>query len=46
VLPLALSLPFLAILFTILNAAALAIRIRAENRALAGRRENTMPGAP
>jgi methyltransferase len=46
VLPLALYLPFLAILFTILNAAVLAIRIRAENRALAGRRENIMPGAP
>ena len=35
VLPLALGLPWLAALFTMLNAAVLAIRIRAENRALA-----------
>jgi methyltransferase len=35
VLPLAFSLPLLAALFAILNAAVLAIRIRAENRALA-----------
>ena len=35
VLPLALNLPLLALVFTILNAAVLAIRIRAENRALA-----------
>jgi methyltransferase len=35
VLPLALNLPLLAVVFTILNAAVLAIRIRAENRALA-----------
>jgi methyltransferase len=35
VLPLVLNLPLLAVVFTILNAAALAIRIRAENRALA-----------
>ncbi len=34
VLPLALGLPWLAIIFTILNAAVLFIRIRAENRAL------------
>jgi methyltransferase len=34
-LPLVLGLPLLAALFTILNAAVLAIRIRAENRALA-----------
>jgi len=34
VLPLALGLPWLAALFTMLNAAVLAIRIRAENRAL------------
>ena len=46
VLPLALYLPFLAMLFTVLNAAVLAIRIRAENRALAGRRENIASGAP
>jgi methyltransferase len=45
-LPLVLYLPFLAILFTILNAAVVAIRIRAENHALASRRENTMSGAP
>jgi methyltransferase len=35
VLPLVLNLPLLAVVFTILNAAALAIRLRAENRALA-----------
>jgi methyltransferase len=35
VLPLVLNLPLLAVVFTILNAAVLAIRIRAENRALA-----------
>ena len=38
-LPLALHLPGIAILFTILNAAALFIRIRAENRGLARARE-------
>lgn len=38
VLPLALGLPRLAALFTVLNAAVLAIRIRAENRALAASR--------
>lgn len=35
VLPLVLGLPWLALIFTVLNAAVLAIRIRAENRALA-----------
>jgi methyltransferase len=34
-LPLVLGLPLLAVIFTVLNAAVLAIRIRAENRALA-----------
>jgi methyltransferase len=34
VLPLVLGLPWLALIFTVLNAAVLAIRIRAENRAL------------
>jgi methyltransferase len=38
-LPQALSLPLLAVVFTILNAAVLAIRIRSENRALAASRE-------
>ena len=41
VLPLVLSLPLLAAVFTVLNAAVLAIRIRAENRALAACREAT-----
>jgi methyltransferase len=41
VLPLALHLPRIAVLFTILNAAVLAIRLRAENRALAASREIT-----
>jgi methyltransferase len=36
VLPLALHLPVIAVLFTVLNAIALTIRIRAETRALAG----------
>jgi methyltransferase len=40
-LPLALNLPLLAVIFTVLNAAALAIRIRAENRALAACRQTT-----
>jgi methyltransferase len=40
-LPLALNLPWIAGLFSILNAAVLAVRIRAENRALAGSREIT-----
>jgi methyltransferase len=35
VLPLALHLPFVAVMFTVLNAIVLAIRIRAETRALA-----------
>jgi methyltransferase len=39
VLPLALNLPMLALIFTILNALALAIRLRAETRALAMVRE-------
>jgi methyltransferase len=39
VLPLVFNLPLLAVLFTLLNAAVLAIRIRAENRALAASRE-------
>jgi methyltransferase len=41
VLPLALHLPWISALFTILNAAVLAVRIRAENRALAASREIT-----
>jgi methyltransferase len=45
-LPLALGLPLLAALFTILNAAVLAIRIRAENRALAASHEPMRQGAP
>jgi methyltransferase len=40
-LPLVLSLPLLAVVFTVLNAAVLAIRIRAEDRALAASREAT-----
>jgi len=44
-LPLMLGLPLLAGIFTILNAAVLAIRIGAENRALAACRE-TVRGAP
>jgi methyltransferase len=46
VLPLALHLPWIAAVFTVLNAMVLAIRIRAENRALAGSRLTTLPGAP
>jgi methyltransferase len=46
VLPLALYLPWLAVIFTVLNAAVLAIRIRAENRALAASRTTTAAGAP
>jgi methyltransferase len=45
-LPLVLDLPLLATLFTILNAVVLAIRIRAENRALAASRETIPRGAP
>jgi methyltransferase len=39
VLPLVFGLPRLAALLTVLNAAVLAVRIRAENRALAASRE-------
>jgi methyltransferase len=46
VLPLALYLPWLAVIFTVLNAGVLAIRIRAENRALAASRPTTAAGAP
>ncbi|MGZ5828691.1 MAG: isoprenylcysteine carboxyl methyltransferase family protein [Xanthobacteraceae bacterium] len=45
VLPLVLGLPLLAALFTVLNAAVLAIRIRSENRALAAARETVVRGA-
>jgi methyltransferase len=45
VLPLAFDLPLLAALFTVLNAAVLAIRIRAENRALAASRTVLARGA-
>ena len=45
-LPLALGLPWLAVTFTILNAAVLFIRIRAENRALEVCREMTARAAP
>jgi methyltransferase len=38
-LPLVLDLPLLAAIFTIVNAAVLALRIRAENRALAASRK-------
>jgi methyltransferase len=46
VLPLVLNLPWLAAIFTILNAAVLAIRIRAENQALAASRETIAPNTP
>jgi methyltransferase len=46
VLPLVFNLPFVALVFTILNAVVLAIRIRAENRALAASREVMVHGAP
>lgn len=46
VLPLALGLPWLAATFTILNAAVLFIRIRAENRALYASREMPARAAP
>jgi protein-S-isoprenylcysteine O-methyltransferase Ste14 len=46
VLPLALSLPLLALVFVILNAMVLAIRIRAENRALATSHKTIVHGAP
>ena len=45
VLPLVLGLPLLAAFFTILNAAVLVIRIRAENHALAASRETFVRGA-
>jgi methyltransferase len=44
-LPLVLGLPLLALIFTLLNAAVLAIRIRAENRALAMSSMMTARGA-
>ena len=46
VLPLVLGLPWLAVIFTILNAVVLVIRIRAENRALAASREIMARAAP
>ena len=46
VLPLVLGLPWLAATFTILNAAVLFIRIRAENRALEASRKMTARAAP
>jgi methyltransferase len=46
VLPLVLGLPLLAAVFTVLNAAVLAIRISAENRALAASRETMAPEPP
>jgi methyltransferase len=45
VLPLAFDLPWLAAVFTVLNAAVLAIRIRAENQALATSRTLTVRSA-
>jgi methyltransferase len=45
VLPLVLGLPLLAAVFTVLNAAVIAIRIGAENRALAAYREAMVRGA-
>jgi methyltransferase len=45
VLPLVLGLPLLAAVFTILNAAVLAIRMAAENRALATTRETMLHSA-
>ena len=41
--PLVLGLPMLAVIFTILNAVVLMIRISVENRALAASRELTAP---
>jgi methyltransferase len=46
VLPLVFNLPFVALIFTVLNAMVLAIRIRAENRALAPTRAITPRGTP
>jgi methyltransferase len=45
VLPLVFYLPWIAAIFTILNAIVLAIRIRAENSALAASRQTTTAGA-
>ena len=45
-LPLVLGLPWIAAIFTILNAGVLMIRIRAENRALAASRELMPRTAP
>ena len=45
ILPLVLGLPWLALIFTILNAAVLFVRIRAENRALAASRMMLARGA-
>jgi methyltransferase len=44
VLPLTFYLPWIAVIFTVLNAIVLGIRIRAENRALAASRETSMAG--
>jgi methyltransferase len=46
VLPLVFNLPVVALIFTVLNAMVLTIRIRAENRALALTRAATARGAP
>jgi methyltransferase len=46
VLPLALHLPWLALIFTILNAAILVIRVRAEARALSAIRQRLARAAP
>jgi methyltransferase len=46
VLPLVLGLPWLAVIFTVLNAVVLLIRIRAENRALAASRQLIARSAP
>jgi len=46
VLPLVLNLPLVALIFTVLNAMVLAIRIRAENRALTPTRAATARGTP
>jgi methyltransferase len=45
-LPLVVGLPWIAMLFTILNAAVLVIRIRAENRALEAARPVATHTAP
>jgi methyltransferase len=46
VLPLILGRPVLAVVFTVLNAVVLAVRISAENRALVASRETMARGAP